>query len=42
MKCYLPIEAPPSNEPLHVTAARVRMLLNAKGCIWAAALERER
>lgn len=30
------------NEPLHVTAARERFLLNPHGHGWAAALERER
>ena len=30
------------NEPLQVTAARLRILLNVKGLVLAAALERER
>jgi hypothetical protein len=42
VECYLLIDAAPSNEPLHVTAARVRFWMNVNSLGGAAARERRR
>jgi hypothetical protein len=41
-KCCLPQEARTPNQPFHLTAARLRFLLNVKGFVWAAASDRRR